>query len=77
MRLQQIEDGAALSLELGGGCGAPDQSGSRPQRLSGCIAEFQRLIAEHDKNATHGSGKWNEADLDGVGHKQILQKSGL
>src|SRR5690606_38318049 len=60
--LELVGDGR--SLHGGGGC---------PERLSRCRAEFQRVVAKHHQNAAGGSGKRYEADLDGVGHKQILQ----
>ena len=73
---QNIQHRAALALEPVGRSNAPSQIGPRSQRLAGRGAEFQRVVAEHDEDAARGGGKRDEADLDGVGHGQILQKSG-
>src|SRR3979411_2247539 len=66
----------ALALELVGGRGTLDGVGYRPQRLAGGWAELQRIVAKKHQNALWGCGKRDEADLDGVGHSEILQKSG-
>ena len=70
---QNIERGTGLALEIAGFRGALDDIGRRSQRLAGRRTEFQRVVAENHQNAARGSGKRNEADLDGVGHRQILQ----
>src|SRR4029079_5189221 len=51
--------------------------GRRPQRLPRRLAKFQCVIAKPHENATVRGGKSDKADLDGVGHKEILQNSGL
>ena len=76
LRRQNIERGPALALELVGRRGPRDEIGRRAQRLAGRRAEFQRIVAEHHQNAARDGGKRNEADLDGVGHGQILQNQG-
>ncbi len=78
LRRQNIERGRrSLPLNWLVAAARFDQIGRRPQRLAGRGAEFQRVVAEHHQNAARGGGKRDEADLDGVGHRQILQKSGL
>ncbi len=76
VRCQDIQRRRALALELVGGGGALDGIGCGPQRLAGGRAELQRIVAEHDENALRGCRKRDEADLDGVGHRKILRKSG-
>ncbi len=73
---QNIERGPALPLELVGRGRAGDEIGGRAQRLAGRCAELQRIVAENHQNAARGGRKRNEADLDGVGHRQILQNRG-
>ena len=77
LRRQNIERRPALALELIRGRRALDDAGRRAERLEGRRAEFQRVVAKYHQKPTRGCGKRNEADLDGVGHRQILQKSGL
>jgi hypothetical protein len=73
---QKIERGAVLALELVGRGSALDHAGRRSQRLGGDRTELQRIVAEYDQNTARRAGKRDEADLNGVGHRVILQNQG-
>ena len=77
IRRQNIKRRPAFALELVGCRRASYHRRRRAQRLAGRGAEFQRVVAKYHQHAARNGGKRNEADLDGVGHEQILQKSGL
>jgi len=55
----------------------PRRVGGRPERLPGRRTELQLFVAKGDHNAAGGCGQRDKADLDGVGHGQILQNSGV
>ena len=76
LRRQNIQRRAALALELAGGRRPLDQIGRRPQRLAGRRRRTSAYRRKTPPECRGGGGKRDEADLDGVGHRQILQNSG-
>src|SRR6478609_4840126 len=76
LRGQDIEHGPALALELVRLRRALDQVRGVAQRLAGRRAQLQRIVAKDHQSAPWSGGKRYEADLDGVGHRQIPPKSG-
>ena len=77
LRRRNVERRSALALELVGRRRPLDGVGSLAQRFPARCAEFQRIVTKHHENAAGSRGKSDKADLDGVGHRQILQNSGL